>query len=172
VQHFQLTDMVTWDEAVYPHILPDMVNKYGTGPFKVVGVRLYVKEVKAPCPFAVSVELSDGIRQEFPGEWFRAAYKPAENDRPIESGNDECPLAVLRSHPNFPKTLSPELEGVVVATNPAWPEETIKLVLQNFDPPCHTDWKDFSQERTEERNGRKAFVVYVRPGPELASAKQ
>ena len=91
-------------------------------------------------------------------------YKPARNPNAIEPGNPECPLAVLRSHPDFPETLSPELEGVVVATNPAWPDATVDLVLQEFEPACHTDWKDFSQERTEDRDGRTAYVVYVRPG--------
>ncbi|MBX4205083.1 MAG: hypothetical protein KW788_02735 [Candidatus Doudnabacteria bacterium] len=93
-------------------------------------------------------------------------YRPARSREPIELGRTDCPLAVLRSHPNFPGTLAPELEGIWTGTNPAWPEETIKLMLKQLDPPCHTDWGDFDKKRTEEKDGLTGTVVYVRPGLE------
>ena len=93
-------------------------------------------------------------------------YKPARSREPIVLGRTDCDLVVLRSHPDFPETLASELEGVWTGTNPAWPEETIKLILRQLDPPCHTNWKDFDKERTEERDGLTAIVVYVRPGAE------
>jgi hypothetical protein len=97
------------------------------------------------------------------------SYESAKSPEPIELGRTDCPLVVLRSHPDFPGTLSPELEGIWTDTNPAWPEETVKCILRKLEPPCHTDWRDFSGERLEERDGLKAFVVYVRPGPQPAA---
>jgi|GEM_PF-6437942 len=92
-------------------------------------------------------------------------YTPATSPQPITIGRTDCPLVVLRSHPNFPNALAPELEGVWTDTNPAWPQETVKLILKQLDPPCHTDWKDFDNNRIEKSNNLEAFVVYVKPGP-------
>ena len=93
-------------------------------------------------------------------------YVPASNTgRPIEIGNPESTLMVMRSHPDFPNTLSPELEGLWFSANPAWPEATVDLVLaQSLNPPCHTVWQEFDAELREDRDGEKAYVVYVRPG--------
>ena len=72
MQHFSLEDMVVWDEAVYPRLLPGMINDFGAGPFKVVGLELNPKEViRRPCHFAVIIELANGVRQKFAGKWFK-----------------------------------------------------------------------------------------------------
>jgi hypothetical protein len=75
----------------------------------------------------------------------------------------DCPLAVLRSHPDYPNALSASLEGAWFSTNPAWPEETVKVILQDLEPPCHTDWKDFPK-LTEQKNELSAYIIYVIPG--------
>lgn len=98
-------------------------------------------------------------------------YTPARSPRPITLGRTDCPIVVLRSHPDFPGTLSPELEGVWTGTNPAWPDATVDLILSKLEPPCHTDWKDFNQERTEIRDPLHALVIYVRPGSAPVPAK-
>lgn len=92
-------------------------------------------------------------------------YRPARSLEPIELGRTDCPLVSLRSHPNFPNTLSPELEGTWIGTNPSWPEATVDSTLDTLDPPCHTDWDDYDEKRTEKRGKLEAFVIYVRPGP-------
>ncbi len=78
VKHFQLEDMVVWDESVYPQLVADVVSRYGVGPFKVIGIRLHPKEVKARCPFAVTIELPGEVRQEFAGEWFKRAEQKSD----------------------------------------------------------------------------------------------
>jgi hypothetical protein len=101
-----------------------------------------------------------------------SGYKPAKSPESITVGRTDCPLIVLRSHPDFPDTLSSELDGAWSSTNPAWPAQTVKWILERLKPPCHTDWADFLAERTEERDGLKAIVIYVRPGPESIAAKE
>lgn len=97
-------------------------------------------------------------------------YKPARSRNPIEVGRTDCDLVVFRSHPDFPNTLAPEVEGVWSGTNPAWPDATVDLILEQLDPPCHTNWKDFVKGGLEQRNGLVATVVYVRPGPKSTQA--
>ena len=93
------------------------------------------------------------------------SYTPARNPKPIELGRTDCPLVVFRSHPDFPNTLAAELEGVWSGTNPAWPDATVDLILDQLQPPCHTDWKEFKFDVMEERGDLKASIVYVKPGP-------
>jgi hypothetical protein len=78
---FVLGDMVVWDEAVYDAgLLAGVVNRYGKGPFKVVGLRLYREgEKRIRAPFAVTIWISEGDWQELAGEWFKKAEpKPRE----------------------------------------------------------------------------------------------
>ena len=78
---FVLGDMVDWDEAVYDAVLlADMVNRYGKGPFKVVGLRLHREgEKRIRAPFAVTIWISEGDWQELAGEWFKKVEpKPQE----------------------------------------------------------------------------------------------
>lgn len=93
-------------------------------------------------------------------------YTPARSPELIEVGRTDCPLAVLRSHPDFPNTLSEEVEGAWTSTNPAWPEETIKWILARLEPACHADWEKSRAENTEEKDGLKAVIIYVLPGKE------
>jgi hypothetical protein len=70
-----LEEIVTWDKNIYPQILPDMIRRYGEGPFPVVGLRLLPRSVmevqsEKPANFMVTIELANGDRQEFAGEWF------------------------------------------------------------------------------------------------------
>jgi hypothetical protein len=96
------------------------------------------------------------------------SYVPARYKEPISVGRTDCPLAVLRSHPDFPNTLAPEFEGAWLDLNPAWPEATIQWYLSRFSPPCHSDpsdWDETKFEIREEFAGHKGYVVLVRPGP-------
>jgi hypothetical protein len=93
------------------------------------------------------------------------SYVPARSANPINVGRTDCPLIVFRSHPDFPNTLAPEVDGAWSGTNPAWPDATVDLILDQLQPPCHTDWKEFKHEIMEERDGLKASIVYVKPGP-------
>jgi len=98
-----------------------------------------------------------------------SSYEPAVSEKPIEVGRiDDCYLVVLRSHPDFPNTLAEDVEGAWSSTNPSWPEWTVDAILEDLDPPCHTDWSDLDWNRTEKKDGLEAFVVYVRPGKESA----
>ena len=92
-------------------------------------------------------------------------YMPARSLQTIKVGRIDCPLVVFRSHPNFPNTLAPDVDGVWSGTNPAWPDATVDLILDQLQPPCHTDWKEFKVDVVEERDGLKASIVYVKPGP-------
>lgn len=67
---FAITDTVTWND-VYPDTVDKMIEKYGPGPFTVVGLRLHNKEAHPVHPVAVMIELPNGERQEFAGEWFK-----------------------------------------------------------------------------------------------------
>ncbi len=91
-------------------------------------------------------------------------YEPATSPKPIEVGRTDAPLAVLRSHPDFPNTLSEELEGAWTDLNPAWPWMSLDKILEDLTPSCHANRDDFDQERTEEKDKLTATVVYVRPG--------
>ena len=95
-----------------------------------------------------------------------ADYKPAKlgSNEPISVGQTDVPLVVFRSHPDFPNTLAPEIEGAWSCTNPAWPDASVDWILDRLDSPCRTNWQEFDQARTEERDGLKASVVYVKPG--------
>ena len=93
-------------------------------------------------------------------------YIPAQSPELIKVDRTDCPLAVFRSHPQFPNTLSPELEGVWSSLNPAWPEETVRWILDGLVPPCQADWEITKKENTEEKDGLTAVVVYVKPGKE------
>ncbi len=97
-------------------------------------------------------------------------YVPARSSKPIKVEKTNCPLIVLRSHPNFPGTLSQELEGVWSSTDPTWPGTAIYRLLSGFDPPCHTEWRDFNLKNTERKNGLEAYVILVRPGSVRATA--
>ena len=70
-KRLSLTDMVTWDKERYPSFVGSMLQSYGEGPFKVVGLRLHLSGVNSPDPVAVTIELSNEDRQEFAGEWFK-----------------------------------------------------------------------------------------------------
>lgn len=93
------------------------------------------------------------------------SFIPARSPKPIEVGHKDVPLVVFRSHPDFPNVLSPEVEGVWSSTNPAWPDATVDLILDQLQPPCHTDWKEFDFDKKEDKDGLKASIVYVKPGP-------
>jgi hypothetical protein len=93
-------------------------------------------------------------------------YTPARSPEPIKVGRTDCPLVVLRSHPNFPNTLSEGVEAAWTSTNPAWPDETIKWILARLEPPCHADWEASKSVNKETRDGLEAVVIYVRPGKE------
>ncbi len=77
-----LGEMVVWDREIYPSILPDMVQKYGDGPFKVVGLRLWTNDSGRPsvAPYMVTIEIPDGTRQDLAGEWFARARRKAGCD--------------------------------------------------------------------------------------------
>ncbi len=92
------------------------------------------------------------------------SYRPARSKEPLTVGRDDCPLAVFRSHPDFPGTLGPSVEGVWVNLNPSWPDASVDLILSSLEPPCHTDWSEFKKDQFEECDGQQAHVVYVRPG--------
>lgn len=94
------------------------------------------------------------------------SYLPARSKEKIEVGRTDAPLAVLRSHPDFPNTIVPELEGAWMNLNPAWPWETVRFYLSRFEPPCHALTSDLGLDKVEEKDGLKAHVVYVRPGTE------
>ncbi|OHA92132.1 MAG: hypothetical protein A3J09_01395 [Candidatus Zambryskibacteria bacterium RIFCSPLOWO2_02_FULL_51_21] len=72
----KLGEMVVWDREVYPSILPDMIQRYGEGPFKVVGLRLWTSDIGKPsvAPYMVTVEVPNGTRQDLAGEWFERAW--------------------------------------------------------------------------------------------------
>ncbi len=167
MQHPQLNEMVVWNEKLMA-ALPHTIQNFGPGPFRVLGLRLHQRGIKTPCPYTITVELANGKRHDFDGEWFKAAkpsYRPATSLEPIVVERTDCPLVVLRSHPNFPNTLSAQLEGAWTGMNPSWPELSVERLLSLLDPQCHTILRDSSNDPTEERDGLKAYVVYVRPGP-------
>lgn len=56
------------------------------------------------------------------------------------------PLAVLRSHPNYPGTLDINDEGKWLSTNPAWPERT---VMAKIGKGVMVAWDDCSPDLTE-----------------------
>ena len=71
-KRLSLADNVTWDKERYPSLVGGMIEKYGEGPFKVVGLRLHRPEVQAVDPLVVTILLKDGRPQEFgAGEWFK-----------------------------------------------------------------------------------------------------
>lgn len=66
-----LEENLIWDEEVYPAFLQGMLTKFGRGPFKVVGLRLCERIASVgDCPYAVTIQLANNTRHEFPGEWF------------------------------------------------------------------------------------------------------
>jgi hypothetical protein len=95
----------------------------------------------------------------------RMDYAPAKNTRQVGLGRRDCPLVVLRSHPSFPNTLSPEMDGEFIGAAPNFLEMGIDRILLSLDPPCHANWRrDFRSDNVEERNGVRLLVLYVRPG--------
>ena len=75
IVRFHIEDKVAWNEKRFPVVAESMKVKYGEGPFIVVGVRLHVKEARTTLPDAhpesVTIELKDGQRREFSGDWFK-----------------------------------------------------------------------------------------------------
>lgn len=71
-----LEEFVVWDEDIYPTILPDMIERFGKGPFKVVGLNLHrpgvrrVENSSKGAPYLITIELANGERKAFAGEWF------------------------------------------------------------------------------------------------------
>lgn len=75
INDLTLGEMVIWDERVYPEILPSVVDTYGKGPFKIVGLRLSERQ-KDGCdssvaPYIITISLDNGESHNFAGEWFR-----------------------------------------------------------------------------------------------------
>lgn len=76
----------------------------------------------------------------------------------------ELPLVVLRSHPNTPNALPPDMEGRWIETNPAWPEMSVDSVLDKLFPPCRAVWTEFSEDNREHSSDMSAYVVLVTTG--------
>ena len=83
----KLAELVVWDREAYPSLLSDMVQRYGEGPFKVVGLQFWPnKEDEASdmssdlsiAPYMVTVKVPGGTRQNFAGEWFARAKQKAD----------------------------------------------------------------------------------------------
>lgn len=66
-----LGEMVEWDESAFPSHLPFMIEKYGKGPFKVVGLNLR-SVTKSGDYYSVTIE-TQGVEQSFDGRWFKRA---------------------------------------------------------------------------------------------------
>ena len=71
LEKLTLGETVVWDREIYPTILPDMVNQYGEGPFKVVGLRLWTKNGQGTgvAPYQVTIETPTGVQVGLAGEW-------------------------------------------------------------------------------------------------------
>ena len=76
-----LGEMVVWDRKIYPSILPTMIQRYGEGPFMVVGLRLFSTAAainSSVASYIATVELPDGTTQGLAGEWFARAKQRTE----------------------------------------------------------------------------------------------
>jgi hypothetical protein len=73
LQDLTLGEQVYLDREMYPGLVDDMIERYGEGPFNVVGLRQYPKGARdhVLATYAVTIELADGERKEMAGEWFR-----------------------------------------------------------------------------------------------------
>jgi hypothetical protein len=76
IRDLVLEEKVTWDKLAYPDLVSAMIMQYGEGPFEIVGLRLHnsgarISRNSSVAPYAVTVKLLNGKRQEFAGEWFR-----------------------------------------------------------------------------------------------------
>jgi hypothetical protein len=82
IADLKLGELLVWDREIYPSILPDMVQKYGEGPFKVVGLNLWTNDsgVSSIAPYRVTVEVTGGTKQEMAGEWFARPKQRSECD--------------------------------------------------------------------------------------------
>ncbi len=80
LNNLTLGEKVVWDKEIYPNILPSLVERYGEGPFKVVGLSLWTNDSidSRVATYQVTVELPDGKKQGFAGEWFARAKKKTE----------------------------------------------------------------------------------------------
>lgn len=70
-----LGETVVWDREIYPSILPDMVKRYGDGPFRVVGLRLWTNDSGKPsvAPYMITLEVPGGTEVNLAGEWVSRA---------------------------------------------------------------------------------------------------
>lgn len=71
-ESFRVRDVVRWNPDCLPGALPEMINKYGEGPFTVVVVRLHTREAQqhGGHPEAVTIEHAHDQRTEMSGAWF------------------------------------------------------------------------------------------------------
>lgn len=74
VTDFALNDTVAWDRDRYPAHLASMIERFGEGPFRVVGLSI----IPGPGdprshPLQVTIELPDKTRHALAGDWFKKA---------------------------------------------------------------------------------------------------
>lgn len=75
LEKLTLGEKVAWDREVYPDLLPSMIQRYGDGPFRVVGLRLWRGSTGiSVAPYTVTIEVSPGgITADLAGEWLTRA---------------------------------------------------------------------------------------------------
>lgn len=112
-------------------------------------------------------------------EWYKHLCTCGAFDRPRRRAANVyanglqmgVPLAVLRSHPDFPGTLPEKWEGRWVSLNPVWPEQTVDAHVGKLRTPCV--WRaprgeDTPTDLKEYRDGLEGTVIYVRPMQQTA----
>lgn len=70
-KYFSLTDQVIWRTDQMPVLAKQMEEKYGEGPFRIVGLHLLHNPSTRIYPVAVTIEFADKNRQSFAGQWFK-----------------------------------------------------------------------------------------------------
>lgn len=80
----------------------------------------------------------------------------------------DVPLAVLRSHPDFPGFLPEKWEGRWVSLNPAWPEASIVHYVGNLRIPSVWSREDSSPDLVEHRDGLEGHIAYIKPVDEIS----
>ncbi|HEY4963199.1 MAG TPA: hypothetical protein VIH90_00695 [Candidatus Saccharimonadales bacterium] len=74
-----------------------------------------------------------GVLTGIVGQGTQLGWGPALRPGPLAKvGLLNVQLAVFRSHPETPNVLPEELEGMWTDTNPAWPEETARVMLGKY----------------------------------------
>lgn len=57
-------------------MIRDMINKFGTGPFRVIGLKLRFEDPENISSLIVTVKVKGGVEEGFAGEWFKKTKKP------------------------------------------------------------------------------------------------